>query len=102
MTRPDELRIRDINECIEAIANSKVLLDGMPPNPALAITVIDAVTHRLMIIGDAVKGLSPEFLTQHPDVPWRDMMRLRDLIGTTTTNWIPRLSGQHLTSHWSN
>lgn len=53
----------------------------MPPNPALATTVIDAVTHRLMIIGEAVKGLSPEFLTQHPDVPWRDMMRLRDLIG---------------------
>jgi len=33
-----------------------------------------------MIIGEAVKGLSVEFRTQHAEVPWRNMSRMRDLL----------------------
>lgn len=33
-----------------------------------------------MIIGEAVKGLSVEFRTQHAEVPWRSMSRMRDLL----------------------
>lgn len=39
-----------------------------------------AALHELMIIGGAVKGLSVEFRTQHAEVPWRNMSRMRDLL----------------------
>ena len=31
-----------------------------------------AVLHQLLIIGEAVKRISPEFRTAHPEVPWKD------------------------------
>lgn len=39
----------------------------------------DAVLRRFMIIGEATKRLSPEFRSQHPTIPWRNIAGLRDL-----------------------
>jgi uncharacterized protein with HEPN domain len=39
-----------------------------------------ATLHQLMIIGEAVKGLSIEFRAQHAEIPWRDMSRMRDIL----------------------
>jgi uncharacterized protein with HEPN domain len=30
-----------------------------------------AILHQLLIIGEAVKRISPEFRAAHPEVPWR-------------------------------
>ncbi len=32
-----------------------------------------AVLYELIVLGEAVKRLSPEFRERHPDVPWRNM-----------------------------
>ena len=42
--------------------------------------VQDAVIRNLEIIGEAVKNLSPSFRTEHPDVPWKQIAGLRDIL----------------------
>jgi uncharacterized protein with HEPN domain len=37
-----------------------------------------AVLHQLLIIGEAVKRLSPEFRGAHPEVPWKLIAGTRD------------------------
>lgn len=39
-----------------------------------------AVIHQLLIIGEAVKRLSDSFTSAHPEVPWSDAARMRDLM----------------------
>jgi uncharacterized protein with HEPN domain len=40
----------------------------------------DAVIRRLTIIGEATKRLSPDFRSHHPEIPWKQMAGLRDII----------------------
>ena len=37
-----------------------------------------AVLHQLLIMGEAVKRISPEFRTAHPAVPWKVIAGTRD------------------------
>jgi uncharacterized protein with HEPN domain len=37
-----------------------------------------AVLHQLLVVGEAVKRLSPEFRAAHPEVPWRLIAGTRD------------------------
>jgi len=37
-----------------------------------------AVLHQLLIIGEAVKRISPEFRAAHPEVPWKPIAGTRD------------------------
>lgn len=38
------------------------------------------VLHQLLILGEAVKRLSPDFRNQHPTVPWKRIAGLRDIL----------------------
>jgi uncharacterized protein with HEPN domain len=40
----------------------------------------DAMLYNLMILGEAVKGLSDETKARRPEVPWREIAGLRDLL----------------------
>jgi len=40
----------------------------------------DAVLHRLQIIGEAAKNLPEEIKTLHPDIPWRQITGMRDIL----------------------
>ena len=42
--------------------------------------VQDAVIRKLEIIGEAVKNLSPSFRSKHPDIPWKQIAGLRDVL----------------------
>jgi len=37
-----------------------------------------AVLHQLLVIGEAVKRISPEFRAAHPEVPWKLIAGTRD------------------------
>ncbi|MCU0507144.1 MAG: DUF86 domain-containing protein [Anaerolineae bacterium] len=37
-----------------------------------------AVMHQILVIGEAVKRLSPEFRQFHAEIPWKDMAGMRD------------------------
>ena len=38
------------------------------------------VLHQLLILGEAVKRLSPQFRESHPEMPWRSIAGQRDVI----------------------
>lgn len=40
----------------------------------------DAVLRNLEVIGEAVKRISPELRQQHPQIPWRRIAGLRDVL----------------------
>ena len=40
--------------------------------------VQDGVIRQLEVIGEACRGLSAEFRAQHPDLPWKQIMGLRN------------------------
>ena len=39
-----------------------------------------AVTHQLTIIGEATKRISKEYRNRHPEMPWRRMAGMRDVL----------------------
>lgn len=39
-----------------------------------------AVLHQLMVMGEAVKRLSMEYRNQHPEIPWKLMAGMRDVL----------------------
>lgn len=72
MSRRDDERLEDIIASAEAIASHLErggLDDGL---------VFDAVRVRLIEVGEAVKDIDPELLSNEPDIPWRDVAGMRD------------------------
>jgi uncharacterized protein with HEPN domain len=41
---------------------------------------LSAILYQITIIGEATKRLSNEFRIQHPEVPWREIAGMRDII----------------------
>lgn len=39
-----------------------------------------AILYYIAVIGEAVKRLSPDFRSQHPDIPWTDIAGMRDKV----------------------
>lgn len=40
----------------------------------------EATLRHLEIIGEAAKNLDPEFKANHPEIPWRQVCRTRDIL----------------------
>ena len=79
MSRSDTERIADMREAISAIEKATRFLEGTT-DPAAAEIFVDAITYRLLTIGEAVKGVSDDLRLRHPSVPWRDISGMRDVI----------------------
>jgi uncharacterized protein with HEPN domain len=72
VTYRDHQRVTDILSAIDAIRSHLTrgdLSDGL---------VFDAVRIRLLEIGEAVKALPDDVLLSEPDIPWRQIARMRD------------------------
>lgn len=39
-----------------------------------------AILYQVIVLGEATKRLSPEFCSQHPGIPWKDMAGMRDIL----------------------
>ena len=71
-------RLRHIDECIEHIndyLNGKSFED-MKAN----VMCFHAVVYNIMIIGEATNLLTKDFRDQHPEVPWRDIVDMRNVL----------------------
>jgi uncharacterized protein with HEPN domain len=40
----------------------------------------DAILRQLTILGEAAKGVSPEFRGAHPEIPWKRIAGFRDVV----------------------
>lgn len=70
--RCDLKRLDDVLAATSAIASHLergTLADGL---------IFDAVRVRLIEIGEAVKDIDPDLLASEPDIPWKDVARMRD------------------------
>ncbi len=74
--RRDEQSLLDIADSIRLISEYVNDWDQFTQS----IKDQDAVIRRLTIIGEAAKRLSTRFREAHPDIPWKEMAGLRDVI----------------------
>ncbi|MBD3271705.1 MAG: DUF86 domain-containing protein [Elusimicrobia bacterium] len=42
--------------------------------------IVDGVVRNLEIIGEAVKNISPQIKIQHPEIEWKKIAGLRDIL----------------------
>ncbi len=75
MRRSDRERLEDLAEAIAAIHAH--LATRISSDERLKR---DAILYNLVIVGEAVKGLGDETKARHPDIPWKQIAGLRDLL----------------------
>ena len=72
--RSDRDRLEDILEAIEQICERLPgTLEEMAASKLLQVWVV----HHLQVIGEAANHLSPGFIAEHPEIPWRRIIGLR-------------------------
>jgi len=74
VTRPSGQRVNDIFEACGEVADV-VALRGVPQIPHAVLT--RALERLLELIGEAANSMTEEERAAYPDVPWRDITRLR-------------------------
>lgn len=78
MKRDYTLLLKDIREAIDRIEayTRDMTFEALSKNSL----VVDAVIANLIRIGEAVKKLPEDIQERFPEIPWRQMARLRDFL----------------------
>jgi len=87
---PDAVRLRHILDAANRI--SPYALDARDEK------TLDAVIRQLAIIGEAVRHLSPALRKSRPEIPWKNIVGLRNLVIPILTPQIETLI-KHLSTH---
>jgi uncharacterized protein with HEPN domain len=78
MTKDDTVFLHHLGD---AIAQIEEYLSGLPEEEFRRRRLTqDAVVRQLEIIGEASRNLSDAFREAHPQVPWRDIVAMRNRI----------------------
>ena len=79
MKRDARVYIEDI---LEAITKIEEYMKGLKNDEEFYdnTQVQDAVLRRLEIIGEAVKNVPQEFRGQYPEIPWKQIAGMRDIL----------------------
>ena len=70
------MHVMDAIERMESHLSGVSDLEGFVKNDL----VFDATVRQLEIIGEASNNVSKSFQTEHPNVPWKDMIELRNVL----------------------
>jgi uncharacterized protein with HEPN domain len=78
MSRDERQRLADLRDAVDAILShsTRARTEGTVDDQLLH----DALLYQFVVVGEAVKHLSEATRAQAPEVPWRDVAALRDLI----------------------
>ena len=82
-TRSDKEWVGDILDRIARIKLAEITLAGAEENEDSwegARIIFDAILYNLLIIGEAVKGLSHEIKERNSSVPWKNISGMRDVL----------------------
>jgi uncharacterized protein with HEPN domain len=82
VSRGDEARVADILSRIDAAKRAELMLDEAEKvgDARTAEVALDAILYDLLVIGEAVKNVSAEVRRRLPDVPWRSIAGMRDVL----------------------
>ena len=76
--RDDIVFLEDINECIDKIIEYTSDLTEIEFEENTEKQ--DAVIRRIEIIGESTKNISNEIRIKYPEIPWREMAGMRDIL----------------------
>jgi uncharacterized protein with HEPN domain len=79
MSRDEQERLRDIKDAIAAI-RKHLATAGESAAAREDPLLHDALLFQFVVIGEAVKHLTPGTRESTPEIPWGDIAGLRDLI----------------------
>lgn len=79
---PRDSAFRDDQSLLDIADSIQLIMEYIPSWDEFleSIKNQDAVIRRLIVIGEAAKRLSMTFRNAHPDIPWKEMAGLRDVI----------------------
>ncbi len=70
-----------IHHILESISLIEAYSDGKNLQDFLNSTSLqDMIIRRIEIIGEAVKNLPDDLRVEHPEVPWREMAGMKDIL----------------------
>ena len=78
MKKEVKIFLQDIKESIDRI--EEYTQDMSEEDFMRSIQTQDAVIRRLEIIGEAVKNIPEDFRSRYPDVPWKQIAGMRDVL----------------------
>lgn len=78
MNKRDRIRLDDIEQVVGKILARSVGLSEVEFNQNEDLQVV--LTHFVQIIGEAASRISHEFRDEHPEVPWKDIIGMRNRI----------------------
>jgi len=86
-------RLRDILDCIRKARNADALLQrgDEAGDRELVETAFAAVERNLFVIGEAAKDLPDDLLALAPEVDWRAVKGLRDVLGHEYFRIVPKI-----------
>ena len=76
--RPDDAALVDALRAAELAID--FLGNASPEELGRDLKTQSAVLHQLLVLGEAVKRISANFRESHPEVPWRRVAGMRDVL----------------------
>lgn len=70
-----------LDDILEALEKIVQYVDGVSEREfEMNTEKQDAVIRRIEVLGEAVKNIPFEFRDKHPDIPWRSIAGMRDVV----------------------
>ena len=74
--RDDRQRLQDVLEAIERIEKYKTTKENFKKDELIQTWFV----RHLQIIGEACRTISEEYKNQHPEIPWKKVMGMRNIL----------------------